>query len=258
MSENYSKKTYNERVDALCKVMYHTGYFSDEEADKYETEARTRAEAARNNVIDNLDLAFIMTGNKENEVARESGIVNAILGSVVQTTFLEPAWYMQRDDERSVNEQTLLTTQYEIFVNEQMHPMFGPEGYRKILSGNYEGFMKDFMKYGAKPEEIVDFELGLIDSVFNGIYAAKSAKLASELCYRVSKNRKESMKTERSFDPEGIPVTKDELQKVKEMLQEKLGIEKVEKTYSKDEFEKEKAEMYKKIGMEPPKTGPKL
>ena len=200
MSENYSNETIKKYTDALCNTFYNTGYFTEAETEKYIKEAKARVKAAdESRVLDPMDVALIITNNT-GELQEYSGIVQSILGQAIATTLGIQAEYMKRDEKKDV-------TLYEQFVGKQFDEAFGSEGYRKIFTGNYEGFMKDFKNYmvasteamdeaklkAAKLEAstiIVEFETVLQESVYDGVYSSRAAKLMDSVCYRAAKGRK--------------------------------------------------------------------
>ena len=97
MSENYSNETIKGYTDALCNTFYNTGYFTEEEAEKYIKEAKTRVKAAdESRVLDPMDIALIITNNT-GELQKYSGIVQSILGQAIATTLGIQAEYMERD-----------------------------------------------------------------------------------------------------------------------------------------------------------------
>ena len=138
MSENYSNETIKKYTDALCNTFYNTGYFTEEEAEKYIKEAKTRVKAAdESRVLDPMDIALIITNNT-GELQKYSGIVQSILGQAIATTLGIQAEYMERDEKKAI-------TLYEQFVGEQFDKTFGREGYRKIFTGITVGCWKNIL-----------------------------------------------------------------------------------------------------------------
>jgi hypothetical protein len=232
MSENYSNETIKKYTDALCNTFYNTGYFTEEEAEKYIKEAKTRVKAAdESRVLDPMDVALIITNNT-GKLQEYSGIVQSILGQAIATTLGIQAEYMERDEKKAV-------TLYEQFVGKQFDEAFGPEGYRKIFTGNYEGFMKDFKNYMVASTEVMDeaklkaakleastviveFETALQESVYDGVYSSRAAKLMDSVCYRAAKGRKiveaSPIKVEEPIVEEPIMSLSDSREELKKHL----------------------------------------
>ena len=154
-----------------------------------------------------------LTNNYGNILSSESGIVQSLLGTAIETAGLEKPWFMQRDKDK------MITLYGEFIRGGQFDRMFGEAGYKKIFTGNYEGFMDDFKSYGATAEEIVELELALIDSVFNGVYNTKKAIMVSDMSYRIKPIKEESVETIKE-EPANI---KDSLSKLKEELYNQLN-----------------------------------
>ena len=68
--------------------------------------------------------------------------------------------------------------------------MFGEKGYRQLFTGDSEGFMNDFRKYGATDDEILNFDRAINNSLFKGEYNREDFEMASKLYKKVSEGRK--------------------------------------------------------------------
>lgn len=191
MSEKYTDPT-----SKLCEVLFHSGYFTEEEADVLEKRGRANLEKVEDRVLDNMDRAMALCNYYGDSVATESGIVQSVIGYAVQTAFPgdKKPWFMQRDENK-------LETLYDTFINNYMINMFGQEtldnGHtfnsicnKKVLSGNYEDLLKDMQRCGATNEEVIDFEVILSNSVYDGAYVAKDVKRFGEIYRKVAENRK--------------------------------------------------------------------
>ena len=254
MSENYSNEKIKRCTDALCNTFFNTGYFSEEEAEKYIKEAKERVNEYKNGeVLDLMELALVISNNA-NSFQRDSGIVNAVLGKTIATTLGTELDFVERDEKKQITLYEELMGKYK--GNKDKTPRFdetfGKEGYRKLFTGNYEGFMHDFMNYmmasteivdesklqAAKLETaktIVDFESALQESVYNGAYSAEAAKLLDSVCYRAAKGRKKVESSPVMQSAEEIPIVepftqKDALEKVRDEIQKRLTVDAVTKS----------------------------
>ncbi len=191
MSENYSKEmVINDlmnRAANLSKVMFRAEYFSEEEKNELEKKANDNITDNFDKIDDDLALAMVMTNGglvyKKGSFRYFLGITQALLAKTVETAYGIKSDFMQRDENKD-------KTIYEMFTNEFFDKMFGEKGYRQLFSGDGEGFIRDFMVYGADQNEIMEFDRIISNSVLTGEYNISDWYKANELCKKVSKGRK--------------------------------------------------------------------
>ena len=184
MSENYSKDINDivTRVGKLSSVLFNELIFNPDEASLHKKEASSSVVNHLDIVNNDLDLAMSMTGNIDNKSARESRIVQAVLSKQIETAYGVKSSFMERDQSKQV-------TVYETFTNEYFSRMFGKQGYRRIFTGDYNGFLQDFRNYGATNEEIVEFNRAITNSVDTGEYNHEDYNIVSNICKKVEKGR---------------------------------------------------------------------
>lgn len=181
MSENYSNSIEN-RAKILSDVLFREDIFG-KDAENLKKSGCENVGSIKDRIIDNIDIAMALTNNY-GKISSESGIVQSVLGTAIETAGLEKPWFMQRDMEK------MITTYGEFVRGRQFDEMFGSEGYKKIFTGDYQGLLDDLKNYGASSEEILEFEMALKRSVEDGTYTSKDATFVSEMSYKVSKGRK--------------------------------------------------------------------
>lgn len=184
MSENYSKemKDIVTRVGILNSVLFNESIFNPNEVSALRTKANSSVVDHLDSINSDLDLAMSMTGNIDNKSARESRIVQSILSKQIETSYGVKTDFMERDQNKQV-------TVYETFTNDYFSRMFGNQGYRRIFTGDYNGFLQDFKNYGATDSEIVEFNRAIANSVDTGEYNHEDYISTSYLCKKVEKGR---------------------------------------------------------------------
>ncbi len=201
MSENYSKEMYDivTRVDRLNSVIFNPSIFSPDEASNLKAESNKRIASHIDSLRTNLDIVMTMTNNIDNKSARDSRIFQSLLAKQVETALGEKTNFMDRDVDKQV-------TIYESFANDYFSRMFGIQGYRRVFTGDYNGFMQDFKKYGATDEEIINFNRAIITSVDTGEFNNDDFKMVKDLCAKVEKGRELFEKSSMIMDDEPMEV----------------------------------------------------
>lgn len=199
MSENYSKEMYDivTRVDRLNNVIFNSSIFSSNETSNLKMESNKRVVDHIDSLKTNLDIALTMTNNIDNKSSRDSRIFQSVLAKQVETALGEKTDFMDRDVDKQV-------TIYESFVNEYFSRMFGVQGYRRIFTGDYTGFMLDFKNYGATDDEIVNFNRAITTSVDTGEFNNNDFNMVKNLCDKVEKGRKLFEESSKVIDDEPI------------------------------------------------------
>ena len=184
MSENSFENVEKmaRRIDKFKSVLFNKEIFTIDEAIRLRNEGNKSVDDNYKNLNDDLDIVMALTQNFNNESAKSSGIVKALLAKQVETAIGVKPDFMERDQDKQI-------TLYESFVSEHFDKMFGEEGYRKIFSGNYEGFMKDFETYGATSEEIDRLEQAINNSISHGEYNLEDDRFMTDFSDKISKGR---------------------------------------------------------------------
>lgn len=184
MSENYfvDYDILRVRIDKLKDVLFNKEVFTVDEAKGLRDEGTKSVVNNFEEINSDLDLAMALTQNFENAYAKESGIVKSLLAKQVETALGVKTDFMERDQDKQI-------TLYESFVSEHFDKMFGKEGYRKIFSGNFEGFMKDFENYGATTEEIDRLNQAINNSILYGEYNLADDRFMIDFSDKISKGR---------------------------------------------------------------------
>lgn len=194
MSENYSDEIFNinERVKLLLKARKKMGVFTEEELQALDSRSHDNIFSNIDKINDDMDIAMLVTNGglsyRTNEKIYNLGITQAILENYINIAYLQnkgsyQSWFSKRDENKD-------ETVYELFAGSYFDKMFGAEGYRKIFSGDGEGFMKDLEKYGATQEEIEKFDIAINNSLFNGEYVKEEDKFMSDFSKKIAQGRK--------------------------------------------------------------------
>ncbi len=184
MSENYSKemKDIVTRADKLSSILFNESIFNPDEIALLKKEANNSIVSHLDIINNDLDLVMAMTGNIDNKSARESRILQSIFAKYIEAAYGVKTDFMERDQNKQV-------TVYEAFANDYFPRMFGKQGYRRIFTGDYNGFLQDFSNYDATDEEIVEFNRAITNSVDTGEYNHDDYKLVDKICDKVEKVR---------------------------------------------------------------------
>lgn len=193
MSENYSNEMFNinERVKLMLKVRKEKGVFTPEELDVLDLRSHNNVFSNLNNISDDMDIAMLVTNGglaySSDGRMHNVGITHALLANMINVAYLKnngsyQSWFTERDSNKA-------TTTYEMFVNQYFYKMFGDEGFRKLLSGDGVGFMKDLENYGATNEEITKFEDAIDNSVFTGEYSMEDEMFMAKFSDNIAKGR---------------------------------------------------------------------
>lgn len=170
------------RIDKLKNVLFNKEVFTIDEAIRLRDEGTKSVVKNIEELNSDLDLAIALTQNFDNEYSKESGIVRSLLAKQVETALGVKTDFMERDQDKQI-------TLYESFVSEHFDKMFGKEGYRKIFSGNFEGFMKDFENYGATTAEIDRLNQAINNSILHGEYSLDDDRFMTDFSDKISKGR---------------------------------------------------------------------
>lgn len=193
MSDNYSNEMFNinERVKLMLKVRKEKGVFTPEELDVLDLRSHNNVFSNLNNISDDMDIAMLVTNGglaySSDGRMHNVGITQALLANMINVAYLKnngsyQSWFTERDSNKA-------TTTYEMFVNQYFYKMFGDEGFRKLLSGDGVGFMKDLENYGATNEEITKFEDAIDNSVFTGEYSMEDEMFMAKFSDNIAKGR---------------------------------------------------------------------
>lgn len=187
MSENYSEEMFDlvgrtRKILNLARVLY-----SDEEFKALKANAHTNVANFEKAINSDLELAQTITSGglmyHEGNSVRNISITNALLAKQIESAYGVKTDFMHRDEDKQI-------TLYETFANDYFGKMFGEKGYRQLFEGKGKEFTEDFKKYGATEEEIDRLEKALENSIETGEYNLADNRFASELCTKVSENRK--------------------------------------------------------------------
>lgn len=188
MSDNYSNDEIFDVIGRAKKIRDEfKPYFTEQEMKTLKEKSSDNVINCLSEIHDDLDLALAVCNGglvyRDNNAIYNLGMTQALLASRVEAAYGVHSWFIKRDADKDV-------TLYEKFVNVYFNSMFGHNGYRQLFSGDSEGFMNDFRKYGATDEEILKFDRAINNSVFTGEYSLDDFNMAHNLYKKVSEGRK--------------------------------------------------------------------
>ena len=188
MSDNYSNDELFDVIGRSEKIRGEFApYFSVEEMDIIKRRSTDNVVNNLSSINDDLDLALAICNGglvyRDDKAIYNLGMTQALLEVKIESAYGIHSWFIKRDEEKDV-------FLYEYFSNVYFESMFGIQGYRQLFTGDSEGFMNDFRKYGATDEEILNFDRAINNSLFKGEYNKEDFEMANKLYKKVSEGRK--------------------------------------------------------------------
>jgi len=188
MSDNYSNDEIFDVIGRSEKIRNEfKPYFTEEEMNIIKRRSTDNVVKNLSAINDDLDLALAICNGglvyRDDKAIYNLGMTQALLEVKIEAAYGIHSWFIRRDEEKDVS-------LYEYFSNVYFETMFGEKGYRQLFTGDSEGFMNDFRKYGATDDEILNFDRAINNSLFKGEYNREDFEMASKLYKKVSEGRK--------------------------------------------------------------------